>query len=239
MMFRPLTILTLFTVPALAVLVWLGNWQWERYGEAKARGVALPPEFATLSLYPVPVANARSVQIYGLFKGQSAWRHAVPVALEPDGPPAGVAVIALTLSAQAPEGTPLATLAPLTAPMLAAPPRDKRDAFTPRERLAEGYGFTLDPVPLLSHWGLPVTDTADLRVFEPQLLPVSDPDNRLLQGTIFEAENPWANPALHDELPAERHLGYAITWWGLALALIGVYLAFHVSRGRLRLSSPG
>lgn len=31
------------------------------------------------------------------------------------------------------------------------------------------------------------------------------------------------------------HLQYAITWFGLALALAGVYLAYHVSKGRLRL----
>ncbi len=30
------------------------------------------------------------------------------------------------------------------------------------------------------------------------------------------------------------HLGYAITWYGIACALIGVYLAFHHQAGRLR-----
>jgi surfeit locus 1 family protein len=35
-------------------------------------------------------------------------------------------------------------------------------------------------------------------------------------------------------LPPQRHFGYAITWWGLAIALIGVYLAFHYQKGRLR-----
>jgi surfeit locus 1 family protein len=31
-----------------------------------------------------------------------------------------------------------------------------------------------------------------------------------------------------------EHLQYAITWFGLAAVLLGVYVAFHVSRGRLR-----
>lgn len=35
--------------------------------------------------------------------------------------------------------------------------------------------------------------------------------------------------------PSSRHLGYALTWYGLALALVGVYAAFHAARGRLRL----
>lgn len=35
------------------------------------------------------------------------------------------------------------------------------------------------------------------------------------------------------ETPPARHLGYALTWFGFALTLLGVYLAFHVSQGRL------
>ena len=29
------------------------------------------------------------------------------------------------------------------------------------------------------------------------------------------------------------HLNYALTWFGVALSLIGVYIAYHVSAGRL------
>ena len=35
------------------------------------------------------------------------------------------------------------------------------------------------------------------------------------------------------QTPPSRHLGYALTWFGFALTLIGVYIAFHVSRKRL------
>jgi surfeit locus 1 family protein len=34
------------------------------------------------------------------------------------------------------------------------------------------------------------------------------------------------------DLP-NNHLSYAVTWFGLALCLLGVWLAYHVSRGRL------
>ncbi|MGA0181704.1 MAG: SURF1 family cytochrome oxidase biogenesis protein [Candidatus Puniceispirillaceae bacterium] len=30
------------------------------------------------------------------------------------------------------------------------------------------------------------------------------------------------------------HLSYALTWYGIALALIGVYIAFHYQAGRLQ-----
>ena len=33
-----------------------------------------------------------------------------------------------------------------------------------------------------------------------------------------------------------EHLQYAITWFLMAAALLGVYLAYHVSRGRLGFS---
>jgi surfeit locus 1 family protein len=33
-----------------------------------------------------------------------------------------------------------------------------------------------------------------------------------------------------------NHLSYALTWFGLAAGLIGVYFAYHISKGRLRLS---
>ena len=39
-----------------------------------------------------------------------------------------------------------------------------------------------------------------------------------------------------DNLPPARHLGYALTWFGLALGMIGVYIALHIARGRLRFS---
>ena len=35
------------------------------------------------------------------------------------------------------------------------------------------------------------------------------------------------------------HLGYAVTWYGIACALIGVYLAFHHQAGRLTFGAAG
>jgi len=31
------------------------------------------------------------------------------------------------------------------------------------------------------------------------------------------------------------HLNYALTWFGIALSLIGVYIAFHINAGRMGL----
>ena len=49
--------------------------------------------------------------------------------------------------------------------------------------------------------------------------------------------NPYAFAKLLDPLPPQRHFGYALTWWGMAIGLLGVYLALHHSQGRLRFRS--
>ena len=51
-------------------------------------------------------------------------------------------------------------------------------------------------------------------------------------------DNPYAKPNAGDPLPPERHLGYALTWWGLALALVVIYVIYHIRAGRLSFSRP-
>jgi cytochrome oxidase assembly protein ShyY1 len=50
--------------------------------------------------------------------------------------------------------------------------------------------------------------------------------------------NPFAHAPGVDPLPPARHLGYALTWYGLALVLIVIYLAYHISVGRLAFAPP-
>lgn len=53
-----------------------------------------------------------------------------------------------------------------------------------------------------------------------------------------EIRDVWARtddglPASLSQTPPAKHLGYAVTWFGLAASLLLVYLALHVQRGRL------
>ena len=50
--------------------------------------------------------------------------------------------------------------------------------------------------------------------------------------------NPFAAAPGADALPPARHLGYALTWYGLALVLIVIYFAYHASVGRFSLRPP-
>ena len=70
-------------------------------------------------------------------------------------------------------------------------------------------------------------------VFEPEVI------RFVSENGPYLIDNPYARLRLDDELPPQRHFGYAITWWGLAMALIGVYLAFHHQKGRLRFRNEG
>ena len=70
-----------------------------------------------------------------------------------------------------------------------------------------------------------------LEVFEPEVI------RFVSESGPYLIDNPYAR--LDDELPPQRHFGYAITWWGLAMALIGVYPAFHHQKGRLRFRNEG
>jgi surfeit locus 1 family protein len=45
--------------------------------------------------------------------------------------------------------------------------------------------------------------------------------------------NPFALAPGAEALPPERHLGYALTWYGLAVVLAVIYFAYHASVGRL------
>lgn len=50
-----------------------------------------------------------------------------------------------------------------------------------------------------------------------------------------EGEEPWPRPEAPNLTFRNSHLGYAITWFGLAFALLSVYIAFNISQGRLRI----
>jgi surfeit locus 1 family protein len=62
---------------------------------------------------------------------------------------------------------------------------------------------------------------------------------RLTAPVLIEADaspNPGGWPKGGQTVVSFRneHLSYAVTWFGLAAGLIGVYFAFHISRGRMR-----
>lgn len=220
MMFRPLPVMTVLSVISFAILIMFGNWQWSRYEEKMALKGA-EPDWAEITGTTLP-GTERIVYAYA--DGDAAWRQVtafetaegilfLPVSIAYSIEPPAVAV------AVAPET--------LTLRGLWHPPQ-RRNAFTTPDEPEKGIYYSLDPERLAASLPADLAARVIPRVFEPETLMRTD----------YPAPQPVANPLLMpgdaERLPPERHFGYAITWWGLAMALAGVYLAFHYQRGRLR-----
>ena len=218
MTFRPLPVLTVFAIISLAILILLGNWQWGRY--AAKTGARDAPAPATMVLEG-RAEPARALRLYTVIDARSGWRIAVPVQV----------------------GTRTVLLADVfvdgvQAPVLdaAAPARDVKvegrlilpqpNAFAARNQPDENRWYDMDAGAMQAALGVRQLEPA---LFEPVELTYVSPS-----GARRQIANPFAAAVPGDSLPPERHVGYALTWWGLACALVGVYVAFHMRAGRLR-----
>jgi len=230
--FRPYPLLTLLTLPALGFLLWLGSWQLDR----RAWKQDLLADYAqTAQASPIDLTAALCAG--GAVSGQL-------VQVEALTPLAGE----IRVYGRNERGAPgWRVFAPVQAPACAAAPLILMETgFSPLETATRADDS-------------PVRDVAErnrLRFETPAaagpFTPASDPvDNAFF---AFEAEgmaqvlsqdpaalNPdwWiarsdGEPPLHlTQTPPERHLAYAITWFCMTLALLAVYLAFHIKAGRL------
>lgn len=213
MTFKPLPILTLFSVIGLAILITLGNWQYARYQE-KLAAIGRPPE-------EIVVENATPIQgqaqlVYAVKEGIAGWRIFAPVRAN------GQTLFLDTAFRPGLAPPDWRELAPFAEGDIAF-----RGAKATPQKASWAAG---KPDPAEHLWyaiDLPaMTKSAGQDAPAPYYLAMSylGPDGRL-------APNPFAHAA--DALPPERHLGYAWTWWGLAGALVAVYAAFHIRAGRL------
>lgn len=227
MTLRPMPLLSVFTLVSLAILVWLGNWQYGRYSDKLARAPEEPALFEPVRV-EVDTANpGMAQQVYGIIDGEAVWRRYLPGQIE------GKAGIVLVLwdatSGTRPVPMAVSQAGPVEYPANIFVREAGKQGFGGRNDPADNTWYHFDGAAMLANLGYDVSEAP--QVVEPDKLTIR------LAGDISrsrEAENPYATPVVRDPLPPERHFGYALTWWGLAIALIGVYAAFHHSRGRLR-----
>ncbi|MFW6413027.1 MAG: SURF1 family protein [Oceanicaulis sp.] len=229
MTFRPYPVLTLLTLAALGVLIWLGSWQLDR----RAWKIGLIAEFETVGDAPAIGldeafcedgaqagraidAPARrggaTLRVYGRNDaGAPGWRIFSQLPL-PDCAGADI-VLAETrfepletaggagMQASRPETVERVRLErPPASGAFTPPPSDGFYAF---DREAMAQALQIAPHALAADWWL-ARDTG-----EP--------------------------PAHLTQTPPERHAAYALTWFLTAIALVGVWLAFHLKAGRLKL----
>jgi surfeit locus 1 family protein len=229
--FRPMPVLTILSIICLGILYMLGDWQWAKYVE-KSRAPALSAATAPVSVAaalqssqpeyrPVELTglvDPRSVNVRALRDGISGYRIFTPVVLED-----GWIFVDRGFVAEA--------------------DADKVPALSGQvsyrgvlRKGAKANSFTPDNDPILKDWFWPDLPAmgASLRLTGGSpayyvALTLVDP---LASGQT--QINPWADSKGANQIPPERHLGYALTWWGFGFALIGVYTGLHIRTGRLR-----
>lgn len=226
MSFRPLPVMTVLTLAGLVILVMLGNWQYERFTDKRFTVPAqrLPTEEIAGT---VPdLGEVRVQHVYGLADSEPIWRRYVPLTL--DGTNETVLVMRDATGGPRPVPMRLAAGERVEARGRLFE-RDSRVSARNRPELDTWYVFDL--VGLRKNYGL---GPNVVRVAEPERIIIRNADDLT---RTRQTDNPYGAPQPIDDLPPERHFGYAITWWGLAVALFVMYLVFHASQGRLSFRS--
>ena len=220
--FKP--VLTLFALLGLAILLWLGTWQWNKVGPKTAlvqqveAGLAQAPLPLSVLLADTPSPGPyRRVELTGTFRdGEPLKRYGANKAGE-----AGYHLYALMDTDFGPivatyGWTPFATK-PLPRPSIT--PRfysaitlnaGDQGSVTPDNDAATNNWYWTDIPAMAAALG-----AKDARPF---LLVLEGEPTPELQPSQYRVDIP------------NDHFEYALTWYGLALTLIGVYLAFSYGR---------
>lgn len=235
--FRPYPVMTVATLAALLILVSLGNWQMRRLAWKEdlifsiEERINLPPvslhqalvdsDAGDVSYLPVTVTGIfdhdREVQVFGQdldgVPGYFVYTPLTPRTLPTVIINRGFVPQDLRDSAGRAEGQ-VDGIVSVTG--LARPSREA-GAFQPANDPTAGIWYVANLVEMSAAIDLP--NVAPFFV---------DAD---------ATPNPGGWPLGGQTIVAFRnsHLGYALTWYGLALTLLGVYVAVHIGAGRLAL----
>lgn len=225
MYFRPFPVLTLFAVPILVALIALGVWQAQR-AEWKAELVQTFAETAE-----APPLSAEAVCAAGLAEGQVI---APPKGQGPGlrmfGHDAGGAAGWRVFQTAYVCGRPVLVESGFEKLLIGGPGGQLPPGAIP-ERVVDRY--VIEPWPERSamaaansaernewHW----FDAAAIA----SAVGASELDTRFII-------TPYAGvPAFLSRTPPETHIGYAVTWFGMAVAFLVIYAVFHARAGRLR-----
>ena len=241
MRFRPFLWLTIVSLPALLVLVGLGSWQLQRLqwkndliasfeSRAAAPPIAVPAADASLGDVGLDDVEFRRLALVGTFQHDkevfltgrtyegNAGFHVVTPFLLADGRTILINRGWVAESYRDRSTREFSLVAgQVTVDAILRLPASK-GYFVPENDPEAGFWFTLVPSEIADYVGIPApvitSYYADaLRMTEVVTLPIGAKTELNLRNA---------------------HLSYAMTWYGIALALIGVYIAFHYQAGRLQ-----
>ncbi|MBI3675565.1 MAG: SURF1 family protein [Proteobacteria bacterium] len=233
--FRPLPRLTIVTVIAFAILITLGVWQlerlqWKRALIAEANANVSAP---ALSLDQALALGAEMVQYHrvavtGRFDNA---KEAYIFTTGDQGAPVYHVVTPLILA----DGRAL-MIDRGTIPLTLRDPKSRTAGLPQGEHRVIGVWRTPDAAGMFT----PQPDTTKHVWYSRDVRTIAKADSVVLAApVIVEADatpNPGGWPRGGQTVIQFRneHLQYAITWFALAAALLGVYLAYHRSHGRLK-----
>ena len=227
---------TLFAALAFAVLICLGLWQLQRLAwkqgvlamvaqRIHAAPAAPPPESAWAG-FDAEAENYRHVAVTGTFahdrealvfratgNGQPGFDGPGYLVLTPLLLAGGAAILVnrgfVPIARRDPASRAAGQVAGEVTVTGLLRPAEPRNAFTPADNPAKGEWYSRDPAAIARHFGLaraaPFSIDADAWPGNPGGLPLGG-------ATVLAIPN--------------DHLSYALTWFGLAIGLAGVWLAF-------------
>jgi surfeit locus 1 family protein len=218
--FRPLPVLSLVCLVALVILTMLGRWQWSRFVAAEA-AVAVPVSETVLTGYSPETSGV--LLVAGALNGEPGWRVFAPVRQGATITFVDAAFVpgpALPDPALVPYPPQLTYNAPIRGVRLT--PRPPGQFAAPPDLAARAF-YAIDLPAMAAALGLtgPVAESYIATAY-------IGTDGRAVA-------NPVGDSAAQPRLPPARHAGYAMTWWGLGLALVALYFAYHVQAGRLQI----
>ncbi len=229
---RRLLLPALMTAVMLIVLLGLGTWQMQRLfwkqellaqvDRAEANG-AVPLPAGPATFRPVPFAK---VSVTGTFlSGQTAW-YGAEVRTIPSGPAMGARMI---VPLRRTEGggvvlvdrgwVPSSRAAPIDQPAgettIVGYVRfgDRAGWFSAQDDVVERRFYTLDPKAMGEALGQPA-----VLPFVLVALGEGPGENGVVRS--------WPDPARHLPHPPNSHLSYMITWYGLAVALLAIFVVW-------------
>lgn len=226
MYFRPYPILTILMVPALILLAALGSWQVQRMAWKQAELDA----YAAAREHPAADLHA------ALCAGEAMRGRPLRFAPESEGGRVRVQGV----NADNRPGWRVFTLAPAPACLEAEAILVER-AFIPLHEETRAPVFVSDwrvdePVRPGAFTPPPDRDGEGFYAYDRAGMAAAlGLEAEALASDWWVAADDGQPPEHLAQTPPERHLAYAITWFAMMAALLGVYLAFHGAQGRLSL----
>jgi surfeit locus 1 family protein len=231
--FRPLPIYTLVTTAMFVVLISLGTWQVQRLHwklgliEQVNRNLSLAPLSLDRALAMRKDAEYHHVALAGHFDNG---KEAYVFGTGPGGAPVYHVITPFMTG-----GGRLLLVDRGIVPENLRDPAKRRAGQLDGDRRIVGVWRTPDAPGMFT----PPPDPARRIWFSRDAKSIAAVDHvSLAAPVIVEADaapNPggWPKGGQTRVTFRNEHLQYAITWFGLAAALLGVYIAFHISKGRL------